>query len=354
MVLCLLVATLSSYSQIPKQQSLKDFSTWSITPYGAITYENTDLEENDPFFKRVVFNRGLGLEVTKQLSHFTSVQFSGFNSRLKTSWMDYNFNTKFSQFDVRFRFNLTNGALFKKWQSTQIYAYAGYGVIWYDATRSDANTNVELLNVNDHTRVIPCGVGVKYRTGNRTSLSADLSYNQTNTDNLDAWSDAFTSKDGFTKITVGFTYNLGKKRILEWDYPWQYLVPDAVHDTTVVVQRFEYFVEPKKEEPPVIDTAVIYYLPDYYQIDAMYLNNLDMLFERAQANNYSIDIFAYCDSSGSTKGNAKLVAKRAQKVADYASKFVPSENITIHLHDASHALYVPEVRNRKVIVTIRK
>lgn len=254
--------------------------------------------------------------------------------------------------DLRFRFNITNGAIFRKWQSTQLYTYLGYGVLWYDATKTTKSTGTQSYQVNDITRVIPLGFGLKYRLGNRTSLSADLSYNHTNTDNLDTWVNALTSKDGFTRASIGFTYNLGKTKILEWDQPWAYLVPESVHDTTVVIQKIEY--TPPKVKETKLDTAYIYYFAGQYQIEEMYLKDLDHVLKRARDEGYSIEIMAYCDSSGTSQGNYDLVTKRADKVAAYAKTYISENQISIFRYDESWAVYAPEARNRKVIVRLVK
>lgn len=356
LTILLLVCIIStSYSQIiPKPQSLKDFSTWSITPIGALTYENMDFEENDPLFKKTPVNYGLGLEINKQLSHFFSVQLNGFNTKLETNWMEYKFKTNIRQLDFRFRLNMTNGAIFRKWQNTQLYLYTGYGMIMYDAARYDRFTNKKLYKITDITRVIPLGLGFKNRLGNRTSISADLSYNQTNTDNMDTWSDAKTDRDGYTRITVGLTYNLGKKKPLEWDYPWMYLVPSVVNDTTVIVSRIESI--PIKTEPDtvILDSTVIYYFADNYQVEHSYIKDLDYILERARNEKYCIEIQAYCDSSGTRDGNIKLVDLRAKKVADYAKKYISEEEIFIIKYNESAAIFLPEARNRKVIVKLIK
>lgn len=347
-ILCLLTVTIG-YSQIPKPQTLTTFSTWSVMPYGSFTHGNTDVEGN-PLYKRTNRNRGLGLEINKQLSHFSSIQLNGFKGSLESDLADFRFTSALSQLDLRFRLNITNGAMFRTWQSTQLYTYIGYGILWYDATKSIKSTGVKDYQVNDIARVVPVGLGVKYRLGNRTSLSGDLSYNPTNTDKLDSWINALTSKDGFTRLSVGLTYNLGKNKILEWDQPWAYLVPESVHDTTVVIQKIEY--TPPKVTPVKLDSATIYYLANNYQIEEFYLKDLDDVLTQAQKGNLSIEIMAYCDSSGTSKGNYDLVTKRADKVVQYAKTFIDESRIFVFRYDEAWAIYAPEARNRKVIVKL--
>jgi OOP family OmpA-OmpF porin len=350
--LTLMFVGLVSFSQIPKPQNISDFSTWSIIPNVSFLYENTDIENNDLFYTKTPLNIGYGLEISKQLSHFTSLQLNGFRSRLESSEPQFGFNSNITQLDARLRFNITNGGIFNSRKNTQLYAFVGYGILWYDSEQSYNNTSISTYSTKNSTRVIPLGIGAKYRLGNKTSISIDLSYNQTNTDELDTWSNPLTAKDAFTRINLGLSYALGKKKILEWDHPWQYLVPDAVHDTTVVIQRIEY--TPPKTETLKLDSVVIYYIAGHYQIEEMYLKDLDLVLDRAQKENYNIEIMAYCDSSGTVKGNYQLVIKRAEKAKQYAKKFIPENRISIYHYDESRAIYAPEARNRKVIVKLIK
>lgn len=350
--LAIMLTGLVGYSQIPKPQSLSNFSTWSVSPQFHFTYENTDLENNDPLYTGVPMNKGFGLELSKQLSHFTSLQVNYFKGNFKTNWNEYTFNSEIDQLDIRARVNITNGSVFKKWQSTQLFAYVGYGILFYDSNKKINATNEIEYEISNTTRVIPIGAGVKYRLGNRTSVSLDVSYNQTNTDNLDTWSNSLTSKDGYTRAAFTFTYNLGKNKILEWDHPWGYLVPESVHDTTVVIQKIEY--TPPKVEQVKLDTAIIYYIAKHYQIEEIYLENLDHVLNRAKDENYNIEIMAYCDSSGKQEDNYNLVSLRAEKVRQYANKFISDDRIAIFRYDESWATYAPEARNRKVIVRLVK
>lgn len=346
----LLICTVG-FAQIPKRQTLKDFSTWSITPNAAIAIGNTDVKENDPLYKSATYNSGFGFEITKQLSHYFSLQGNYFTTTLKANVPQLDYSTRLNQVDARLRFNLTNGFIFKNWSSTQLYTYIGYGTLGYHATQNRTFKNDTLVPFIGSTRVIPIGFGFKYRLGNRTSISADLSYNSTNTDNLDTWNDPLTSKDGYTKLCIGFTYNLGSKKILEWDNPYVYLVPDEVHDTTVVIHEYK---APAAVAVAPIDSATIYYIPASWSIEFPYLEDLDAVIARAKRNNYTVEITSYCDRTGSSKTNLELINMRALKVYEYVVKSLPVEKIKVSTFDETHAIYAPEARNRRVVVKIIK
>lgn len=351
-MLVVLVATMTSYGQIPKQQRLKDFSTWSLAPFASAIYTNFDLDTNDPFYTNTDLNYGWGVSLSKQLSHFTGIKFTYGNTTLKGTAKQHTFETNIQQIDTRVHFNLTNGHVLKNWRNTQIYAYVGYGILFYDTKQTQLNGVDTSISVLNNTRVTPAGVGFKYRLGNRTSLFADVNYSLTNTDNLDGWSNALTAKDGFTQVTAGLNYTFGKKKILEWDNPYQYLVPDVVHDTTTVIQRIEY-VAPKVEIVEK-DSVIIYFTPGSWEIEMPYVEELDNLLKRAKQNNYPVNIQAYIDSTGAPKTNLEVVTKRGDRVFQYIKRSIPENQITVELFDETFAIYAPNARNRKVIVRLVK
>lgn len=337
---------------------LKHFDTWSITPFIGTSYENMDLEENDPFYTSTPINFGFGVDVSKQLSHHFSGHLNYFNTKLTGSGVLIDYTNKINQLDLRFRLNLTNGHILRNWRSTQLFVYAGYGVLWYDATRSANGVVVD--EAKDNTRVLPVGVGGKYRLGNRTALSADLSFNMTNSDNLDGWRNHVTARDGYTRLSVGVSYSFGKKKILEWDNPYTYLVPEVVHDTTVVLTTIKYEAPPV---PEVVwpDSTTIYFVTSSYSIEEPYLAAIDSVVDKAIKEDKTkfLCIRAYVDTTGLPQTNQILVEKRAKSVADYVHSRIVGETGTdvssftaIFLHDESAATYAPNARNRKVILSI--
>jgi len=154
-------------------------------------------------------------------------------------------------------------------------------------------------------------------------------------------------------LAVGMTYTFGKKKILEWDNPYNYLVPETVHDTTVVLKTIKY------EAPAVVeqvkpDSAVIYYLTNSWTLEAPYLDELDVLLERAKINGYSINVESYCDATGTSKTNQLIISKRADEVLKYVSRVIETSKIGVSMYDESFAVYAPEARNRRVVVKIIK
>jgi outer membrane protein OmpA-like peptidoglycan-associated protein len=232
-----------------------------------------------------------------------------------------------------------------------LYFYGGGGKAYYKtSTSTEATEYTEVANGTTYVGII--GAGAKYRIGNKTSLFIDGSYNATLSDELDGIKRFYSDNDGYYRLSAGISYTLGKKRIIEWDNHYKYLVPEEVHDTTYVIKTIKY--EAPKVEKIEKDSTVIYYLTASWLIEAPYLDDLDELVNRAVKNGYGIEVQAYCDGTGSNKTNLNVVKNRADGVAKYLSKSINVDKIFISMFDESFATYAPEARNRRVIVKLIK
>ena len=363
-ILVLLFMLVSIYANAQTDTlKLKHFGTWGISPYLGLTFENTDVSDNDPIYTNSNTTFGWGINGSRQLSHFASLHANFFNTKLKGEGDLFAFKSSLNQLDLRFQFNITNGLMFRSWRSTQIYGYVGYGILWYDVNRTNKLANSSGVIASGSTRVIPSGLGVKYRLGNRTNVYLDFCYTQANTDNLEGYKVPLTTKDGYTRLVTGITYTFGQKKILEWDNPYAYLVPESVHDTTVVIKTIKYEAPPK---PEVIwpDSATVYFSLKSYSLEIPYLDQLDSVIENAVNHDDDIKhirISAYCDTIGSDRSNKILVNRRANSVAKYVNAQILKKTgidvsalTSIELNDESSALYVPDARNRKVVVKIMR
>jgi hypothetical protein len=343
----------AAQTDIPKKQSLKDFSTWSVSGFVSAPAMSLDIRRNQSFYEERPFNLGYGFEVTKQLSHFSAVQFNTFTSNIKLTdkFNEFDYKVGIRQYDLRWRFNLTNGQIFKAYKNTQIFAYVGGGILDFKGEKTAVDeTNPYYKKASGTAKVGLIGAGFRHKLTPSTSLFADASYNSTSTDNLEANDDYYTEKDGYSRFSLGLTWNIGSKKTLEWDNPFVYLVPETVHDTTVVIQKIEYVPPVVKVKEP--DTAVVYYVTGSWSIEAPYVDALENLFIRAKKLNKQIEILSYCDSSGTSESNMKVIAKRAEKVAEFAARFINEDNIFIYRYDEGFAKYAPEARNRRVVVRI--
>jgi len=357
LLLTLVTVTKAQTWQSQDTLKLKHFSTWAIAPYISTTQQYTDIGPISTSSKL-----GFGINVEKHLSHYTSFQLGYSTTPIYSKSEGLNYEIGLNQRDVRFYFHITNGNTLRTWRSTQLYVYGGMGRANYDAKVFSDSTDKEIRSSSGTATVAMIGGGAKYRIGNRTSLYVDGRANFTNTDKLDATLVSYTNNDGFFNLSVGVSYTFGKKRMIEWDNPYQYLVPESVHDTTVVIKTIKYEAPPK---PEVVwpDSAVIYYIPKSFSIEIPYLASVDSVIDNAiKTNNIKhIHISAYCDTMGSDNTNKLLVLKRANAVARYVNSEIlkktgvdVSEFTFINLFDESAAIYAPDARNRKVIIRIPK
>ena len=328
---------------------LKHFSTWAIAPYVSTPFQYTDVKNISLSTKLT----GIGINLEKHLSHYTSFQIGYFNSPMYVSNKGLDYRINLNQWDAKFYLHVTNGNTLRTWRNTQLYFYGGIGSLKHSVRISDEATNEELKSADGKAMVAMIGGGAKYRVGNRTSLFIDGCGNFTSSDKIDGTIVPYTNNDGYFKMSLGMTYTFGNKKMIEWDNPYTYLVPETVHDTTVVLKTIKY------EAPTVVETvkpdsAVIYYLTNSWSIEAPYLDELDVLLERAKNNGYSINIESYCDATGTSQTNQLIISKRADEVLKYVSRVIESSKIGVSMHDESFAVYAPEARNRRVVVKIIK
>jgi outer membrane protein OmpA-like peptidoglycan-associated protein len=294
---------------------------------------------------------GVGIKLEKHLSHYTSFQVGAFNSTIysKTDLLKYKLSI--TQYEALFYAHITNGNVLRTWRNTQLYFYGGAGQLQYKTDlATDTSSYTEIANGSSYVGVV--GAGAKYRIGNKTSLFIDGSYNHSLTDKLDGLKERYSNNDGYYRLSAGISYTLGKKRVIEWDNHYKYLVPEEVHDTTYVIKTIKY--EAPKVEEVKKDSAIIYYLTASYLIEAPYLEDLDKLVDRAVKNGYSIEVEAYCDGTGSPKTNLNVIQKRADGVVAYLSKSIDASKINVSMFNETFATYAPEARNRRVIVKLIK
>ena len=328
---------------------LKHFSTWTLSPYVFVPFQNTDIEPvmNSPESKLT----GVGLNIEKHLSHYTSFQLGVSNSTMYPRTELWKYRLSITQYEARFYAHITNGTVLQNWRNTQLYFYGGAGKAYYKASEStDSTEYIETANGSTYVGIL--GAGAKYRVGNKTSLFIDGSYNATLTDKLDGMRERYSDNDGYYKISAGISYTLGKKRIIEWDNHYKYLVPEEVHDTTYVIKTIKY--EAPKVEEVKKDSAIIYYLTASWSIEAPYLEDLDKLVDRAVKNGYGIEVQSYCDATGAPKTNVNVIQKRAEGVVAYLSKSIDASKITVSMFNETFATYAPEARNRRVVVKLIK
>jgi outer membrane protein OmpA-like peptidoglycan-associated protein len=357
--LLLLLCSVTAFSQQSQDTlRLKHFSTWAIAPSLSVPFQYMDIEPISMSTKPI----GFGLNLEKHLSHYTSFQVGYSATPIYSTSNGLKYEIGLRQWDARFYFHITNGNTLRNWRSTQLYVYGGIGKLKHNSKIFSDSTDIELESNNGSAVVAIVGGGAKYRVGNRTSLFLDGRANFTSSDKLDATKVNYTFNDGYFNLSLGISYTFGKKRMIEWDNPYTYLVPEVVHDTTVVLKTIKYEAPPK---PKVVlpDSCTIYYTSKSWTVEMPYADHLDSVIEKAiQTDDIKhIKISAYCDTTGSDKTNKALVEKRALNVLNYINAVIVkrtgidvSMTTIVELYDESAALYAPDARNRKVVVSITK
>ncbi len=174
-------------------------NTWSIGVHVAPTLFFGDLREYD--FFPVSGNTSDtqsewgtfegGLTVGKQLSYLFGlrgdVSVGNLTGMKRRNYFRY-FKTNYVDASLAGTINL-KGLLLgpTKMKHWKIDAYAGFGMMWYDATAFDLTGGVELRNTGPtNDWIIPVGLAVNYEISKRLDLGLDFRLNNVNSDFVDA------------------------------------------------------------------------------------------------------------------------------------------------------------------------
>lgn len=358
-ILLTLLLSLSVFFGYSQQRTLlrNQFGTWSVTGNLGTTYAKTDLNDKQYQFHTLVFKPDVGIKVSKQLSHFFSVEFNYNNGQCAGKTDTYKFTTKLDQIDARFRFNLTNGQILANNSNTQIYTYVGTGMIYYSVDKDSLKRN------NEWVHVIPIGIGVKQKLSSRTSLNIDYSYNALNTDYFDGKPLYLSNRDGYNRLSVGVQYTFGKKPVLEWDKYTKYYTPSDEHsiDTVYVVNRN-------------VDTLFVRFLPDdsamfavknilpsgggemlkfdfnKWNIKNKYFESLDDLASKINKGEIKqIVLDGHSCDIGTDQVNYNISKQRAISVKNYLlSKGVDESKIEVRFHGETQPISDEKSENRRV------
>lgn len=352
-LLCLLICL----STFIKAQSptivLKNFDKWSFGFNMGISNVNGDATDKKSSLNLFDPKIGYGVTLSKQISHFSGFEFNYSSGKLGLAYSSYNFNTKFQQIDGRIRLNFTNGQILANYRKTQVYAFAGVGMMNYSTQIFTDSTSVDVRK-NDWVHVIPVGVGFKKRIGQKTSLNVEIAYNKTNTDFLDGYKYEGSDKDGYTTGKVGLQFTLGgKKNPLEWDEPLAYFKPLAEHsvDTVVLVKKETVLLGDTTPKQPLKMLTIFYDTGDHL-INGIYSEDLNRILNQLKQNKDSyIEILAFCDSTGSEKANNKLVVRRSRIVTDYfINNDISKDRINVYNYGMEFAKDSILSKDRKVII----
>jgi outer membrane protein OmpA-like peptidoglycan-associated protein len=327
---------------------VKKFDTWSVGLHLSANNSNGDATDNKTMFNILSPKFGYGLTVSRQFSHFLSLEADYAGGLLGTEYSPYQFRSNFNQFTGRVRVNFTNGQILQNYKKTQFYGFVGVGMI---------NFNTESVNqegtISDWVHVIPFGIGYKKKVGERTSLNLELGYNSINSDKLDALKINGSEKDGYTDIRAGIQFTFGKKKKpLEWDEPLSYFKPLAEHSVDTVVIIKKEIVSHIDTTRKVVKELTIWYDTGDYLINGIYTQDVHSILSQLRSNRASwIEILAFCDSTGSETTNNKLVVKRSRIVNDFfVNEGIVQDRIHVYNYGMEFAKEEITSKDRKVVI----
>lgn len=330
----------------------KKFDTWSLGFHVSANNYDGDASDGKSSFSIFSPKFGYGLTLSKQFSHFMSFEVNYETGSLGSDYSPYRFNSNFDQIDGRIRLNFTNGQILKNYSKTQIYGFTGFGMFRFKTT-SDNMVGVK----EDWVHVVPFGVGFKKKLSNRTSMNLEMGYNKVNTDLLDGVKVAGSERDGYTDLRIGFQYTFGKKKKpLEWDEALSYFKPLAEHsvDTLVIIQKEISVIGDTAKK--VVNELNIYYDIDDYLINGIYREDMHIILAQLQENpNDWIDVYAFCDSTGTQEKNSKLVLKRSRLVKDFfVNNGIFHERINVYNYGMEFAKNEILSKDRRVTIKYHK
>lgn len=377
LAIVLFLIHLSSYAQY-RNLPLKDYKTWSIQGNISNNWAHTDVVNNDLFYSNVNYNLGYGLRLNKFLTHNFGIALDASRTKFKgeNNFSSYSSNVNY-QVSVLGIIQTGNIRYIDAFKNFQLYGYLGYGTVNYEASYVNKNNPKWNNSVKENAQVIPAGLGLKYHLKENITLNMEYAINNINSDNLDAFSDAVTEYDNYSRVQFGISYTIGSKDdvVLEWHDPRPRYVPQPVRkDTVVIIQNnqaldsnlladLQQLKNIKKLDSLFFDSLeinnsrlTVFYEFNKYLLSNVYHNKLgEISLNALNRPNYKIIIESYTDTIGSPENNKIIVERRSSEIYNYyISIGVPKEMMEIKLHDESSAIMPSDAENRKSVIYIRK
>lgn len=370
-------AALCSMAQ-NRQLNIADFKTWSIQGNLNSNIGNTDIAKNDLFYSKTSLNLGYGARLTKYVSNNFGLAFDVYNSTLGGSNSKWSYKSNINcQTSLLLIAQTGNVRYFRNLEKFQLYGYLGYGMLNYKAEAKN-NVNPELNTTSKgNYQVIPIGFGAKYHLKDNMTINLEYSFNNVNGDKLDAYNNVLTEYDNYSRVSVGFSYTLGKyyKKELEWHDP-RPTPPKPFYrvDTVVVIQKtmvpdtnirkandVSTLLSDSVVMGKLIDsletnllTTTVYYEFNKWNCPLIYNSRLtDISLEVLNYEGKKILIQSFCDTVGTPEHNRIIVERRANEIKQRIIGFGISESlIVVILHGEEDAIEPTDAENRKSIVSI--
>ena len=357
---------------------LVDFKSWSIQGNFNTNIGNTDIAKNDLFYSKTSLNLGYGARLTKYISNNFGVSFDVYNSTLKGSNSKWGYKSNINyQTSILLMAQTGNVRYFRNLEKFQLYGYLGYGMLNYKAEAKN-NSNPELNSSSKGSyQVIPVGLGVKYHLKENMTINMEYCFNNVNGDKLDAYSDALTEYDKYSRASIGFSYTLGKyyKKELEWHDPRPTPAkPFYRVDTVVVVQKTmkpDTNIRKATDVSALLSDSIvmnklmdsiennllrttIYYEFNKWNCPLIYNSRLtDISLEVLNYEGKKILIQSFCDTVGTPEHNMNVVKLRANEIKKRIVDFGISESlIVIDLHGEEDAIEPTDAENRRSIISV--
>lgn len=370
-------AALCSMAQ-NRQLNIADFKTWSIQGNLNSNIGNTDIAKNDLFYSKTSLNLGYGARLTKYVSNNFGLAFDVYNSTLGGSNSKWSYKSNINyQTSLLLIAQTGNVRYFRNLEKFQLYGYLGYGMLNYKAEAKN-NVNPELNTTSKgNYQVIPIGLGAKYHLKDNMTINLEYSFNNVNGDKLDAYNNVLTEYDNYSRVSVGFSYTLGKyyKKELEWHDP-RPTPPKPFYrvDTVVVIQKtmvpdtnitktngVSNLLSDSVAMGKLMDsletnllTTTVYYEFNKWNCPLIYNSRLtDISLEVLNYEGKKILIQSFCDTVGTPEHNRIIVERRANEIKQRIIGFGISESlVVVVLHGEEDAIEPTDAENRKSVISI--
>ncbi|WP_293305178.1 OmpA family protein, partial [Pedobacter sp. UBA5917] len=233
----LLVGTAAS-AQTPATNTTT-FRTWSIgVNAGVLTPLSPLGGKND--FSNNKSNFGYGLYIKKQFTPYFSLRLDGVRGKLKgdnTEPYESGLvnNSPVRAFDTQLSYsgslnavvNMFNIDMFKKENTLQLFASAGFGFAGYKPTITTASGTSQFGggdNINE--LIIPVGLGAKFKLSDAVNLDLGWTINFVDGDNLDGYYK--NGNDKYNYAYAGLEFALGSGKQLAFHNPVALTYDEAV------------------------------------------------------------------------------------------------------------------------------
>lgn len=362
--IAMLLILVSSAAANAQQYSIKDFSKWSIGANWQMIHPSTVISTR---FKPSNYDYGVSLKYT--LSHALAVEtrFSTGDFHVSNSAYDYDTHLN-SVVSVNGIASIGNLNFIKNYRSWKAYAIGGVGKINYTSSDTISGSSVAFAQM---------GLGLTYRLGNKTSISAEYLVMSASGNKLIKEPRDYTGTDYLTKIGIGVTYNLGSKKHLDWHNPFEDVsrtlaaidageIGGGKNDTIKLIisgpssPKFDSLTVAARGTSVSVKAlnqvyiGSVFFNYDTYEIDPTFESTILNAKKVLDLNqNLKLKLIGYTDANGSADYNQELALKRANEVCEYVKGIIsmPKDRFIVTSNGESKDTFDDAI-NRRVDIYI--